>query len=84
MRFLHTFVNILRGVHFFLYVQFNERKSEMSRIKYNVYYDGSLIDVRGTYGSALRFARQLNDLCGARFHVRVRRTGDGLIMYENM
>lgn len=56
----------------------------MSRIKYNVFYDGSLIDVRGTYGSALRFARELNRLCGARFHVRVRRTSDNHIMYENM
>ena len=56
----------------------------MSRVKYNVYYDGSLIDVRGTYGSALRFARMLNNLCRARFHVRVRRTSDNLVIYENM
>lgn len=56
----------------------------MSRTKYNVYYDNSLIDVRGTYESALRFARHLNNLCEGRFYVRVKRTRDNHTIYENM
>ena len=56
----------------------------MSRVKYFVHYDGSLIDVRGTYDSALRFARELNRLCGSRFYINVRRSSDNVLIYENM